>query len=643
MDFTKSFSDFCSYMKLALATKFHYFILFAIICGIAITLILGRPDFTIRALIYIVPGILVTVLLLRLYRKGEKLPDTLILIQENRKFFQIIFVSLFALSLLSLYFSSYRPWYYFLLITGLFSVIFLQIFNDRLKPSVILFEISCVMANLIFGLQLKYPFYFGFTDIIPHLYASKITLLSGHIIPEDLSYGYAWFPLYHIFIAAGSDLLGIDVRIAFILLTSLAFIVLTWVLYLLFNQITKNNQTSLLICLFFSTTPVVILYSTYVVTRVMAFFGFMFFLFLAHKQIQTSKWRSFYVLTILFSLYLILVHQVSILQILVILILFLMLEVIINDYFAIKTRIIAFIIVTFSSYWLFTSFFFTSIIVETAESTTISGLSRLRSTVQLGNEYSFLIDNVSTAIIIFFVILGAGYIFWAYKSKYPSVLGLFALIMCPLFFPNPLLASNFAMVILRLDRFQLLISPFFAFVIAIGLLFTLNTFHQNKYTRKIAIVICLLIFSYLCFSALTASNASDSKDLSSENRAYFSESEMNAFNFIPQFVEYNATISSDRFASRIFDHHFFSETKALDLPSYYSYGSLTSTDPFTFRDGFFLLRNQELKDTGLEFESSNYLDQFEPTPDILEKFSQMTFSSQKIYDNQKVSVLSNLV
>jgi len=448
--------------------------------------------------------------------------------------------------------------------------------------------------------------------------------------------------LYHIYIATGTGLLGIDVTLAFILLTSLAFIVLLWVLYLLFHQITKNSQLSLLMCLFFSTTPIVIVYSTYVVTRVMAFFGLIFFLFLAHKQIQTSKWRSFYALTILFSVYLILVHQVSILQILAILITFLLLEILINDYFAIKTRIIAFIIVTFSTYWIFTSFFFTSTIVETADSTTISGLSRLRSSIVSGNEYIFLMDNISTAIIIFFVILGAGYIFWAYKSKYPSVLGLFALIMSPLFFPNPLLASSFAMVTLRLDRFQLLLSPFFAFVIAIGLLFLLHTFHQNRYTRKIAIVVCLLVFSYMCFSALTHYNVSDSEDLSSENREYFSESEMIAFNFIPQYVEYNSSITSDRFASRIFERPFFSKTRALDLPSYYGYGSFSSGDQFAFRDGFFILRNQELHDRGLQFESSNYLDLYEPTTDVLDKFSQMTFHSQKIYDSEKVSVLSNL-
>ncbi len=101
---------------------------------------------------------------------------------------------------------------------------------------------------------------------------------------------------------------------------------LVWVLFLLFRQITKNIQMSLLACLVFSTTPVVIEYSTYVVTRVMAFIGFIFFLYLAHRQIQTSNWRSFSVLTIVFSLYLILVHQVSIIQILFLLFVFILVE-----------------------------------------------------------------------------------------------------------------------------------------------------------------------------------------------------------------------------------------------------------------------------------------------------------------------------
>jgi hypothetical protein len=304
-------------------------------------------------------------------------------------------------------------------------------------------------------------------------------------------------------------------------------------------------------------------------------------------------------------------------------------------------------IITFSTYWIFTSLFFTSIILRTVESTTIPGFTRLSSTVQAGNEYSFLMDNISTAIIIFFVLLGVGYICWAYKSKYPAVLGLFALILCPLYFPSPLTASGFAMVTLRIDRFMLLISPFFAFVLGIGFLFLLNTLFEYKYSRKMAIVFGLLLFSFLCFSALTGPNSIDSKDLPSDlNRVHFTEPEMDAFNFIPQYIEYNASISSDRYSSRMFEQPFFNKTKTLNLPSYYGYSSLSSIDPYEFRDGYFILRNQELERKGLGFESNNnydYAEFLEPRQDIFEKFSNMTFASNKIYDNQKVSILSNLL
>jgi len=644
MDEKPRLLDFRALLNGILATKFHSLIILVILAGIAATVIMNRLDYAVRALIYIVPGLLAAIFLWNLYRNGEKYPQTLLLMQIHRKFFQILFVVLFALSLPALYFSLTRPWYYFVLVTLLFCCIFLQIFSDTLKPSVILFEISCVMGNLIFGLQLKYPLYFGLTDIIPHLYLSTVTFLSGHIIPLDLDYSYAWFPLYHIFIAEGTNLLGVDVKTAFILLTSLSFIVMIWVLYLLFFQITKNVQTSLLMSLFFSTTPVVITYSTYVVTRVMAVFGFIFFLYLAHKQIHSSKWRSFSVLTILFSLYLILVHQVSIIQIIFLLILFVGLEVLVNDYYAIKTKIITFIILTSTTYWLFTSFFLTSVILQTVDSATIPKLSETMSQINPGNEFIFLENNLSSAIIIFFVLAGTGYLCWAYKSKYPAILGLFALITSPLYFPSPLTASAMAMITFRIDRFSLLISPFIAAALAIGLLILLSTLNRNSYARVGAIIFGVVIFSYLCFSALTVENASDSLDIAPhEGRTFFTEPEMSAFGFIPQFAIPNSTITSDKFASRMFEKRYFSETKALGLPSFFTTFKLQSTDIFTYEGGYFIFRDEELKRSDLKFESKSldYAESLKPTEDILYKFSNMSSSSLKIYDNQKVSILAN--
>jgi hypothetical protein len=643
MDITRKFPDLRLFLTGILATKFPLLIILGMVSAIGVTLLLGRPDFAVRSLIYVIPGIIVAIIVFFIYRNGKKFPDPLIMMRANMQFFQILFVLLFILSVLALYFSSYRPWYYFILITALFCVIFLQIFSDTLKPTIILFEISCVMGNLVFGLQLKYPFFFGLTDIIPHLYLTKITILSGHIIPVDLDYSYAWFPLYHIFIAEGTDLFGIDEKTTFILLTSLSFILLVWVMYLLFNHLLKNDQISLLICLFFSTTPVVITYSTYVVTRTMAFIGFVIFLFLAHKQIKTSKWRSFSVLTIVFSLYLILVHQVSIIQIIFLLFIFVVLEVLVNDFFAIKTKIIAFIILTSTTYWLFTSFFFTSIILQTANAATLPELSEVRSQIQVGSEFIFLQNNVYLAVFIFFTILGIGYLCWAYRSKYPSVIGLFVLVMIPLYFPSPITASRMAMITLRTDRFALLVAPFFASVIAIGCLVLLYSLYTSKYTRKIALLLGVLIFSYICFSALTVENASDCKDLAPpRGRVYFTEPELTAFNFVPQFIAHNSSVSSDKYASLMFDQRFFSETSALNLPSYYTSSAFQSTDPFSFETGFFVLRNQELEENGLGFNSGNeYGQTYMPTDDNLVKFAELSYTSRKIYDSKKVSILGS--
>jgi hypothetical protein len=650
MDLFKGLSDFRSFLVQVLATKFHYLIVLGIISVIAVTYGIGRPDYAVRALIYIIPGILTIIVIWIFYRKGEKYPDTLLLLKPHRKLFQILFVSLFILSMLSLYFSPYRPWYYFVLITALYSLIFFQIFSDTLKPSAILFEISLVMGNIIFGLQLKYPFFFGSTDIIPHSYYANIIYLSGHIIPLDLDYTYAWFPLYHIFIAEGTDLLGIELKYAFIILTSLCFIALVWVLYLLFRQITKNIQTSLFMCLVFSIMPVVIANSTNVITRVMAFIGFIFFLFLAHRQIQTSNWRSFSVLTILFSLYLILVHQVSIIQILFLIFVLIFVELLINDYFAIKTKIIALIIVISSTYWLFTSFFFAGAILQSADSATVASLSQTMSQIIPQNALIFLQDNISTTIIIFFVLVGISYLFWAHKSKYPAVIGLFALMMIPLYFPSPITASAMAMITFRIDRFSLLLSPFFAFVLATGFLLILFILHKNRYTQKIAIFLGVLIFAYLCFYALTIDNASDSPDVASgQIRHYFTQSEMHAFDFIPQYVPDNSTISSDKIASRMFEKKFFSGSTSLKLPSFYPQSQLYfhaaqpgSPPAFAFEEGIFFLRNQELEEhnLGFETESIDYGNFVGATPDVLSNFTEMSDQSQRIYDNRKVTIFA---
>src|SRR5665647_2188446 len=95
MDIFKGLSDVRSFLVQVLATKFHYLLLLGIISGIVLTYSIGRLDYAVRALIYIVPGILIIVILWIFYRKGEKGPDTLLLVKSPRILFQIFFVVLY--------------------------------------------------------------------------------------------------------------------------------------------------------------------------------------------------------------------------------------------------------------------------------------------------------------------------------------------------------------------------------------------------------------------------------------------------------------------------------------------------------------------------------------------------------------------
>jgi len=93
----------------------------------------------------------------------------------------------------------------------------------------------------------------------------------------------------------------------------------------------------------------------------------------------------------------------------------------------------------------------------------------------------------------------------------------------------------------------------------------------------------------------------------------------------------------------MFEKIYFSKTKELSLPSFYPSSSFRSTHPvIVFETGYFLLRNQELEEKGLGFYSSDaeYGETFMPTDEILNKFSNLTFTSRKIYDSRMVTILA---
>ena len=221
----------------------------------------------------------------------------------------------------------------------------------------------------------------------------------------------------------------------------------------------------------------------------------------------------------------------------------------------------------------------------------------------------------------------------------------FALIMIPLYFPSPITASGLAMVTLRMDRLVLLVAPFFAIVIGIGLMLLLAILYQNRHTRIIGLFCGLMIFTFLCFSAMTVDNASDCVDLSSnQSRVYFTQSEMNAFDFVTNHVTYGSAITSDRYAAPIFDYKYFSKTQTLDLPFFIHGELLASSDRYSFSRGFFIFRSEEFERNGLRSDSTsmNYGDPIEASSETIGKFQRLSDMSQRVFDNRGVVVFSSL-
>ena len=93
----------------------------------------------------------------------------------------------------------------------------------------------------------------------------------------------------------------------------------------------------------------------------------------------------------------------------------------------------------------------------------------MRPTINVENVYYYVLTNLDVAIITFFILLGIGYLLWAYRSRYLSTVAFFALVTSVFYLPNPIQLSYILTTVFRSDRISLFIAPFFAVVGAIGL------------------------------------------------------------------------------------------------------------------------------------------------------------------------------
>ena len=611
--------------------------------------VLGRWDFSVRGLIVAVPAIIASIVLSYMFRHPiDDDEGTSIVFFSVKTAPYFLFILLYLISVIVLLTGINRLVYFFV-VAALYLTIFVQIFSQKISTNAIILEIISVMANVIYGTTLVYPLFFRTTDILIHNTLSTVTFLSGHTIPVDLDASYAPFPLFHIYNAASSNILGISAQDTHFIVMCLAYVIVALFLYKIFEVISGNKQVSLLACLCFSVTPIVLLEGIMMVTRTTAFVGFIILLYLIimakeRGSIEEKGSITFNVLIILFATFIILVHQVSIAQIVLLIALLMGWELILGEKRYFSTYLMLLITISFSAYWIFTSQAFLGWLIRPRLGLDYFDFGKKHSILidpslagdQMQVAVMYLQNQMDMGIFLFFALLGIGYILFRKKPQYLPVIAIFSLFALILYAPSPLSTSQTFARIFRIDRFGILLAPFMAFVMASGIFWLSKLTRKGAYSKVFHLLVVVLFASFVLLSLQNPILDMTSK----EGRLYFTEGELSGYDYVNEKVPYGSVLYSDYHTVRLFHLDHFSLTEELGLP-YYRSSMLRNMrwDPQSKQ--YIIFRDSKFEDWSILFRDEggngriNYVSNEENKDDI-EYFYD---SNDIIYRNDQISII----
>ncbi|MDD3245359.1 MAG: hypothetical protein PHF18_00580 [Methanosarcina sp.] len=607
-----------------------------------------KPGYAIRGLFTGIPAVLSCLFVLYIYKKDVSLHDIDSFPSINIKILTYLFGIFYSGSIVMLLLSQGdRPWYYFVFILGMYLSVFLQIFSKEVRPSLILLESFLIMVNLTYSVTFNYDFYFGTTDILPHIFLSEFTAVTGQTISTALS-DYAFFPLYHILVAEAAVILNLSAKTSLFLITAPIYAVTVIFLYYLFNHITHNRQISLLSCLLYSSSYIVLYYSANVITRTMAFVAFILLLYLVYSVNFKEDKFSFKALSVIVLVFLTLVHNVSILQFVLLLVILFASEYVIGSENYISKPFFLLLNVTYTAYWFFAAYLFMQrgltprlqshfwdTIVLTAGGSDI-----------LAESLTGLLGLLDKSVFLFFALIGIGFLLKNYRKNYASVFGLFALLTLLFYVPNPLNTIWQFKVLFRVDRFMLFVSPFMAFAMGYGIYIFWN--YVDKYGPKKFNTVALIILLFSTFVFISSVYSISDSDMlgQSAKHEYFTANELSGFEHVYKYIPEGSAVYSDYFTTRFFYLPSIPEdSSGMNLSIYDNY-RIDNVNELSSYKGYVVFRTQEFLRSGLYFgsdesstkESDNYF--FRNTPENVIDLEANLTNANKIYSNPAADIFA---
>jgi len=628
-----------------LANIFPYLVLLAYIAGCIFCLLIDRIGYLINGSVMAIPAILGSFTFILIKKKDLDLSKTTEVYSYNCARSVMLFSLFYVFTILIFLMTPAGSKWGLLTILILYAIIFIQILSRGLAPAVVLIEIMLTLAVTIYSYTLRPALYFGWTDILPHTYMSTVTYLSGHVIPGGFG-NYTHFPLYHVFVAISSHIIGLDIQTSLFITTGLVFSSTVLFLYYLVNVIFHDEQISLIIALMYAMNADVIYYGTYMVTRTMAYVGFLILLYLLYS-LTTSGADARYstvrptvrkVLVVITVIFMLLVHQISTPMIIILLGLFFILELYTHDKIHVTLAFLMVPITLCASYWLFIAYSFLGELVPRTDLSLYQNIVFTDVVHHLG--LSFLMNQIDTLLIVFFALIGAIYLIWKQQPRYSIVLGILGFLAILLNVPS-ILSTVFQLVeILRIDRYALLFLPFLA--IAMG--FGLSIFSRYLTAGKVPIRVVgiLLIALVVLYGIGSLGFVMVESDELSYTRDSFNQDEIAGFDHVLKTVPSGSFLYSDHYTSRFFERGKFDQSERLGLPHYISYwmeNDLKTPE----ESGYIILLEDQFQHGGLVFGKGDELDPeniqpYLPTEENMRKIVRRLSTEDKIYSNVGVDL-----
>ncbi len=623
-------------------------ILCSIIAGICITLFFQQLNLALRGTFIAVPLLLGSFLLLTICKKDLTFNNTITIFSFNKKYLLILFVSLFSLTIFMLAVNLGGSWIYPTLVTLLYVVILIQLLSKDFSKNILLLEIMLTQADFIWCTLVKYDFYFGGTDIMPHQFMATITYLSSYIIPPSSSLfaNYSYFPLFHIFLAECSHVIGIDIQTTIFSVTWPISVISIIFAYYIFRNMVNNEQIALMACLIYSMIAIDLTLSQYMIPRSLAFVGFLILLYIMtsinrHISMDNNLLIStipFGILIIIIMLFTIFVHQVSIILIIVLLCILMACEWFVARQKYIKNSVLLILIILSIAYWVFVAFSFTKSLTILFFNADLIDNPVMISIADLSSSALFYINSIGTEILLFFVVIAIGYLLWRKKSDYLTVLALFTLITLVLYVPNPLTMIGQLTNLFGFNRFGLFLGPVMALIMAVGI------YIVSQYLIKIKIPINITGILFILLIFIYASSATGLLKIDQPiNREYFNSDEVKGLDFINGYVPYGSTIYTDYFSQRYLDKSYFNDSKVLGLP-YFIADIISNLNALPSYNGYIVLPYKQFIGSGLYLGTINEVSSQSifvyPTGENLIKMRVGLEPKNKLYSNNAIVIYS---